>query len=355
MLDVLRGWRQTPIAYGQSQGEHAYLHAFKTYYHRLGYTFLDESHIQGTIGGSEAISMAMFATASPGDEILTFEPFYSNYNSFAAIHDVRLVPLPTNISDGFHLPTRGIIERAITRRTRAILICNPNNPTGTVYRREEIEMLVGIAKKHALFLLSDEAYREFVYDGRTHTSILSYMEDIPEKAILLDSVSKRYSLCGVRLGVLVTLHREIMDGVLRIAQGRLSAGYIDQAVAAILTDVPTEYMTKVRNEYELRRDELFEGLRGIPGVVLPKPEGAFYAIVGLPVADAEDFCRWLLTDFRDKNETVMLAPAAGFYATRDLGKNEVRIAYVLNRKSLRRSIDLLTRALQKYPREGRMF
>lgn len=348
MLDVLHTWRDNPIRYGQSQGDAAYLHAFVTYYHRLGYTFLDTPHIQATSGGSEAISMAMFAVAGAGEEILTFEPLYTNYNSYAAINDVRLVPIVTDISDGFHLPPEREIERAITNKTRAILLCNPNNPTGTVYRKDEVEMLVSLAKKHGLFLLSDEVYREFVYDGRTHTSILSYMEDLPEQAILLDSVSKRYSLCGARLGVLVSLNREIMDGVLRIAQGRLSTGFIDQAVAAKLTDVPKGYGRDVQKEYAKRRDILYEGLGRIPGVVIPKPEGAFYSIVGLPVADAEDFCRWLLTDFRDGNETVMLAPAAGFYATPGKGKNEVRIAYVLNTKAIRRCVELLDIAIARY-------
>lgn len=348
MIDVLRKWKDNPIRYGQSQGEPTFLEALLSYYYKLGFTFLKTEHLQATSGGSEAIAMAMFSVADQGEEILTFEPLYTNYNSYAAINGITLVAVSTDIKQGFHLPSRQAIEKKITKRTKAILYCNPNNPTGTVYTRDEMDMLIAIAKNHHLFLLSDEVYREYTYDGRRHISLLSYMRQIPELAILLDSVSKRYSLCGARLGVLVSLNKDIMAGVLRIAQGRLSAGFVDQAVAAKLTKVPTSYLKKVYVEYEKRRDALYEGLRSIPGVVIPKPEGAFYAIVGLPVKDSEDFCQWLLTDFCDNKETIMLAPAAGFYATPGLGKNEVRIAYVLKIEDLRRCIDLLRLALKQY-------
>lgn len=348
MLEVLRRWQANPIRYGQSQGEPDFLTALKTYYHRLGFLFIDIPHLQATSGGSEAISMAMFAVANPGEEILTFEPLYANYNSYAAINGVRLVPIPTEIKNGFHLPSRSVIEKKITKKTRAILYCNPNNPTGTVYTKGEIETLVALAKEKGLFLLADEVYREYTYDGRKQVSLFEYMKKIPKQAIVLDSMSKRYSLCGARLGVLISLNPEIMAGVLRIAQGRLSAGFIDQAVAAKLTEVPASYLKKVHDEYQKRRDVLYKGLRKISGVTIPKPEGAFYAIVGLPVADSEDFCQWLLTDFRDQNETVMLAPASGFYATPGRGKNEVRIAYVINQMSLARCVDLLRKALKQY-------
>lgn len=348
MLRVLRSWRRNPIGYALSQGEGEFIDALNTYYHRLGFRFLHADNIQVTVGGSEAISWAMFAICNPGEEIIVFEPFYTNYNSYAVVNGVRLVPILTTAKNGFHLPHRKEIEKKITRKTKAILICNPNNPTGTVYTKEEVEMLVAIAKKHRLFLLSDEVYREYAYDGRTSVSLLAYMKKIPRQAIVLDSMSKRYSLCGIRLGALVSLNEDIMAGVLRIGQGRLSAGLVDQAVAAKLTEVPASYLRGVREEYKKRRDVLYEGLRRIPGVVIPKPEGAFYTIVGLPVADAEDFCRWLLTDFRDYKETVMLAPAAGFYASKGRGKNEVRIAYVLNTNDLKRCIDILTKALVQY-------
>jgi aspartate aminotransferase len=350
MLDVLREWKTNPIRYGASQGEPVFLEALCSYYHTVGFPFIKTEHIQATSGGSEAISMAMFAVCDPGDEILTFEPLYTNYNSYAAINGVKLTPVPTVIETGFHLPDKKDIEKRITKKTKAILFCNPNNPTGTVYTKKEIDMLVLLAKKHGLFLLSDEVYREYTYDGRTHVSLLSYMKSIPRQAIVLDSMSKRYSLCGARLGALVSLNAGIMTGVLRMAQGRLSAGLVDQHVAAKLTAVPKKYLEDTYREYEKRRDVLYAGLTKIPGVTIPKPEGAFYAIVGLPVDDSEGFCRWLLTDFRDHNETVMLAPAAGFYATKGKGKNEVRIAYVLNTKDLRRCLELLRIALKVYNR-----
>lgn len=348
MLDVLKKWREDPIRYGQSQGEPVFLDALKTYYHKLGYKFVDIPHIQATSGGSEAISMAMFAITNPGDEILTFEPLYTNYNSYAAINNIKLVAIPTDIRTGFHLPPKKDIERHITKKTKAILYCNPNNPTGTVYTKAEVEMLVGLAKKYHLFILSDEVYREFTYDNKKQISLLKYMKDIPRQAIVLDSMSKRYSICGVRLGLLLSLNKEIMAGVLRIAQGRLSAGLVDQYIAAGLTRVPQKYHDDVHREYQKRRDVLYAGLKKIPGIILTKPEGAFYAIVGLPVGDAEKFCQWLLTDFRLDKATIMLAPAAGFYATPGMGKNEVRIAYVLNCADLKQCLKILAAALIKY-------
>jgi len=355
MLKALTSWDRDPISYSQSQGEPSFLLALKTYYHRFGFPFIEEKHIQVTTGGSEAVSMAMFSICNPGDEVIVFEPFYANYNTYAAVNGITLVPIPTKLENGFHLPERKIIEEKITNKTKAILICSPNNPTGTVYTKEEMDMLISIAKKYTLFLLSDEVYREFCYDGKRQVSLFSYMEEIPNQAIVLDSLSKRYSLCGARLGCLVSLNKEIMDGVLRIAQGRLSSGLIDQVMASKLTEVPSSYMKNVQAEYQKRRDVLFEELGKIKGIDLPpKPEGAFYAIVGLPVKDAEDFCKFLLTTFRDNNETVMLAPAAGFYASTSLstgatiGKNEVRIAYVLNTTAIKRSVEIITEALKQY-------
>jgi aspartate aminotransferase len=348
MLEVLKNWDKNPIGYDQSQGNPLFLSAMKTYYHRLGFSFITSSHIQVTSGGSEAIAMAMFAVCDAGDEILTFEPLYTNYNSYAVVTGITLRAIETSAGNGFHLPDREVIENAITKKTRAILICNPNNPTGTVYTKEEIEMLVSIAKKHGLFLLSDEVYREYTYDGRAHVSLFAYMQENPDLAIVLDSMSKRYSLCGARLGTLVTLNENVLKGVLAIAQGRLSSGFIDQMMAAKLTEVPDTYLEEVHDEYAKRRDVLYDGLRAIDGVVIPKPEGAFYTIVGLPVESAEDFAKWLLTDFRDNNETVMVAPAAGFYATPGKGKNEVRIAYVLNVDAIKRCIDILGKALVAY-------
>lgn len=348
MIEVLQNWKTNPIGYDQSQGNPVFIDALVSYYRGLGFSFIQSSHIQVTVGGSEAIAMALFATCEAGDEVLVFEPFYANYNSYAAVTGVKLVPVLTMIATAFHLSDRKQIEAKITKRTKAILFCNPNNPTGTVYTKREIDLLVAIAKKHKLFLLSDEVYREYTYDGRGHVSLLNYMKVIPHQAILLDSISKRYSACGLRLGTLVSLNTDIMVGVLRISQGRLSAGLIDQIVASKLTKVSRSWLNKTHAEFEKRRDVLYEGLKKIPGVTIPKPEGAFYAIVGLPVEDAEHFCQWLLTDFRDNNETFMLAPAGGFYTTQNLGKNQVRIAYVLNQKSLKRCIKLLENALAQY-------
>ncbi len=351
MLNVLTNWKDNPLRYGQTQGEVKFLEALKIYYHRLGFDFIDTTHIQVTSGGSEAISMAMFATTEIGDEVLTFEPLYTNYNSYAAINGVTLKAILTTADTGFHLPSKKDIENAITEKTKAILLCNPNNPTGTVYTKEEIETLITLAKKHNLFILSDEVYREYTYDGRVHVSLLSYMRDLPEQIIVLDSMSKRYSLCGVRLGNLVTLNKAVLAGVLAIAQGRLSAGFVDQEIAAKLVDVPQKYLDDVHAEYVKRRDVLYEGLKSIEGVVIPKPEGAFYTIVGLPVDDAEKFCQWLLTDFRHNNETLMLAPAAGFYATKGKGINQVRIAYVLNIEAISRCVELLAKALKAYEKK----
>lgn len=348
MLSVLTRWKQNPLGYGQSQGDRPLLDAFALYYKKLGYGCIGTENIQVTVGGSEAIAMALFAVCDPGDEVLVFEPFYANYASYAAVYGINCIPVTTSITNGFHLPSRKEIVRTITKKTKAILFCTPNNPTGTVYTQEELEMLGDIASEYNLFLVSDEVYREFVYEGKKPASILSLMERMPEHCILVDSLSKRYSACGIRIGALVTLHPEILSGVLRVAQGRLSAGLVDQAIAAAMGEVPSSYTQEVRSEYEQRRTILYNGLCSIPGVTASLPEGAFYIVAKLPISDAGDFCRFLLTDFSDKKETVMLAPAAGFYKTPGAGKQEVRIAYVLNRTKLIRAVELLKKALSLY-------
>ena len=347
-IKSLQNWKRNPISYGQSQGDPEFLEGLKNYYHKLGYPFIQIAHIQVTSGGSEAIGLTFFAVCEPGDEVLTFEPLYTNYNSYATIQGISLVPVLTKPDTGFHLPKKIEIEEKINKRTKAILICNPNNPTGTVYTRDEIEMLVKIAQKHGLFLIADEVYRDFVYDGNKHVSLLDYIEKMPNQIIVLDSMSKRYSLCGARLGMLISLNADLMAGILRIAQSRLSAGLIDQAMASHPMEVPSSFFKEVHKEYQNRRDILFEGLSKIPRVTLEKPEGAFYCIVGLPVLNAEDFCKWLLTDYRLHNETVMLAPASGFYSSLGKGKNEVRIAYVLKISSLKKAITILKNGLIKY-------
>lgn len=348
MLNVLKTWDKNPISYENSQGSPEFIKSLLTYYHALGHQFLKPENIQVTTGGSEALSMAFFGTCEPGDEILVFEPFFSAYNGHAAVHGIKLIAVPTSINNGFHLPDKKEIVKRISKRTKAILYCSPNNPTGTVYTQAEVKLLVGIAKEYNLFLMSDEVYREYVFDGKKQVSLLDYLSKIPQQGIVLDSLSKRYSLCGARLGALISLNPDLMSGALRMGQLRLSSGFIEQAMAAKLTEVPPNYISGVQAEYQRRRDTVYSGLKAIPGVVIPHPEGAFYIMVGLPIKDSEHFCSWLLTDFRDRSETVMLAPGPGFYATPELGKNEVRLAYVLNVKDLTRSVELIKLALDKY-------
>lgn len=350
MIDVLHTWKENPIGYAQSQGDPTFIEALIWYYHKLGHTFIKEEHIVSTVGGSEAIVMALFGICNSGDEVIVFEPFYSNYSSLAALTDVTFTAVPTTIESGFHLPAKQEIVKKITPKTKAILFCTPGNPTGTVYTKQEMEILVEIAKEHDLFLISDEVYREYIFQGAPeHTSILSYMEQLPDRLIMLDSLSKRYSLCGARLGVFISLNEELMKGVVKIAQSRLSGGIIDQLVGAALTEVPNQYMKDVNDEYEKRRDTIYNGLTSIKGVTMAKPEGAFYSMVALPVDDAEKFSIWLLEKYRSKdNATVMLAPGAGFYATPGRGVNEVRIAYVLNTNDLQTCIAILKDALEKY-------
>jgi len=348
MINAFKSWNKNPIAYSGSQGEENLISSLTWYYHRLGYKFIKQENIQVTLGGSEAILITFIAICDPGDEILVFEPTYPNYLSLAATANVKLLPVATTMKTGFHLPAQGEIEKRINRKTKGILICNPNNPTGTVYTKREIDTVVKIAKKHNLFLIVDEVYREFCYQGKEHISILSYMKYNPDKIILLDSLSKRYSLCGLRLGCLVTLNNHLADGILRIAQGRLSAGTVDQYIAAKLTQVPKKYFIDNIKEYQKRRDMVFNQLLKVEDINVYKPEGAFYMIVGLPVKNSEDFCRWLLTDFHLNHETVMLAPGAGFYISKNSGKNEIRIAYVINKEKLKTALKILVEGLKTY-------
>lgn len=348
MIDSLRNWNQNPIPYAPSGGTTEYLQALETYYHDLGFLFVQTKHILGTIAGSEGINMALFATCNPGDEVIVFEPFYSSYLTSAKLFGITLVPVETKITEGFHLPKQESIEEKMTSKTRAILFSNPANPTGVVYTKDEVEMLVAIAQKHDLYLLSDEVYREYIFVDRPHISILKYMQKLPEQAVLIDSLSKRYNLCGARLGALVTLNQGLYSGCLKYAMGRLSGGLIDQYIGAQLTRVPKMYTKNIQQEYRRRRDVLYEGLRDIPGVTVSQPEGAFYIMAELPVADAEAFCVWLLEKFRDNNETVMMAPGYGFYVDPVTGKHQVRLAYVLEIPKLKRAVELLKKALSQY-------
>ncbi len=334
------------IAYTPSGGTPEYLSALQGYYANLGLE-LSLGELLATTAGSEAILFAIFATTSDGDEALVCEPYYTNYNSYATMAGVRLVPLTTRGEDGFHLPPRDAWERALTPRTKLVLLCNPNNPTGTVLRREELEMVAEFCRDHGLFLISDEVYREFVYDGKTAISALS-LAGYEDQVILVDSLSKRFSACGIRLGCLATRNADVYQACLRMAQGRLSPPGLAQLMATGIPEIGPDYYAAVRTEYQARRDVLFDGLTQIPGVFLRKPEGAFYFVARLPIDDADEFARFLLADFEHQGTTVMVAPAPGFYATPGLGRDEVRIAYVLKREDLVRAVDAFAAGLAAY-------
>jgi aspartate aminotransferase len=334
------------LAYTPSGGTPECVASLQGYYRRHGIVLVSDE-IVVTTGGSEAILFAMTACAGEGDEALVTEPFYTNYMAFATMAGLRLVPLRARAEDGFHLPPIEEWSRALTPRTRLVLLCNPNNPTGTVYRREEVETIAAFCREHGLFLISDEVYREFTYDGRTATSAL-HLPDVEEIAVVVDSLSKRYSACGIRLGCVATRNRAVSDACLRMAQGRLSPPALAQLVALGASELGPDYAEGVVREYQARRDVLFEGLARLAGVFLRKPEGAFYFVARLPVEDSEDFASWLLTDFSLDGATVMVAPAPGFYATPGLGRDEVRIAYVLNTRDLEASVRILAHALPAY-------
>jgi aspartate aminotransferase len=334
------------FAYTPSAGTAECLDTLREYYRRLGIV-LEADQIIATTGGSEAILFAFMACANEGDEALVVEPFYTNYTAFATMAGLRLVPLRSRGEDGFHLPPVEEWRKALTPRTRLVLLCNPGNPTGTVYRRDEVEATLAFCRENGLFLVADEVYRELVYDGRSATSALS-LPGGDEATIVVDSLSKRYSACGIRLGCLVTRNKDVYTAALRMAQGRLSPPGLAQLVALGANDLGPDYAKGMVREYQARRDVLFEGLSRIPGVFLRKPEGAFYFVARLPVDDGEDFASWLLTDYAHEGATVMVAPAEGFYATPGLGKDEVRIAYVLDRRDLEASVRILAHAIPTY-------
>lgn len=350
MIDRLKAW-EGGIPYAHSQGDAELLEALTEYYHQAGYDWVTKADIQVTVGGSEALSMTMTAVADPGEEILLFEPFFPSYASLAMASGIKAVPVTTKIETGFHLPVEieKEIETKVNTKTKAILMTNPNNPTGTVYTRAEVERLIEIARKHDLWLLADEVYREFVFSDQASVSLLSYMDREPQRLVVLDSLSKRYSAPGLRLGTIVSKNRELMGGALRMAMARLSAGFIDQKAAAQLAKISQAELLEVRDEYQRRRDVIFEGLSAVEGVTITQPGGAFYCVAGLPVEDAEKFCAWLLTDFNLDGKTVMLAPMAGFYLSSGLGRQEVRIAYVVGEAKLKQAVEVLKRALAVYP------
>jgi aspartate aminotransferase len=334
------------LAYSPSAGTPEYLASLQQYYRKLGIS-LGIGELLATTGGSEAIQFALFACANPGDEALVIEPFYTNYRTFAMLAGVTLKPLVSRGEDGFHLPPPEAWEKAITPTTRLVILCNPSNPTGTVFTPEELQQVVQFCRKHNLFLVADEVYREFVYDGRQAVSTLT-LPGYEDLVVMVDSLSKRYSACGIRLGCLATRNGEVYQACLKMAQGRLSPPGLAQLAATGALELGPDYFEGIKREYQKRRDVLFEGLREIPGVFLRKPEGAFYFVARLPVADSEHFASWLLTDFQLEGATVMVAPANGFYVTPTLGLNEVRIAYVLKEEDLRQSVRILGAALRSY-------
>ena len=346
-LQAIRNFDEKVVKYSHSAGIESYRRKLAGYYRSVGID-IDWTQIMITTGGSEAILFAMMACFDPGDEIIIPEPFYANYNGFAAEAGVKVVPVTSYIEDGFALPPMEEIEQKITPRTKGIMVCNPNNPTGYLYSREELEALRDIVKKHDLFLFADEVYREFCYDGKEHFSVMN-LEGIEENVVLMDSVSKRYSSCGSRIGALITRNREVFDTALKFAQARLSPPTFGQVAAEASLDTPKEYFEEVYNEYIARRDYLVGALNRIDGVFTPVPGGAFYTIVRLPVDDADRFAQWILSDFSYEGATVMLAPASGFYATPGLGKDEVRIAYVLKIDDLKHAVKVLEEALKVYP------
>jgi aspartate aminotransferase len=336
------------LEYSPSSGTPEFLQSLQRYYEkRLGLK-LDVDQILATTGGSEAILFAFIACANEGDDVLVVEPFYANYSAFATMAGVNLVPVTSRGRDGFHLPPRAVFERALTPKTRIVILCNPNNPTGTVYTRAELDAVADFCRENGLFLISDEVYREFVYDGRRAISALE-IDNADDFVIVVDSLSKRYSACGIRLGALVTRNAEVYDAALRMAQGRLSPPGLAQFIAVGAESLGDDYTRDVVAEYQRRRDVLYEGLHTIDGVFLEKPEGAFYCMAQLPVDDADAFAAWLLTDFVHDGATIMVAPGSGFYVS-ERGRSEVRIAYVLKEDDLRQSIELLREALTRYRR-----
>ena len=346
-LDAIRHFDQKVIEYSHSAGNESYRKKLVGYYQGIGID-INHNDIIITTGGSEAIIFAMMCCMNPGDEIIIPEPFYTNYNGFAVQAGVKVIPITSSIATGFALPPISDFEKAITPHTKAIMICNPNNPTGYLYSQQEIEQLRELVLKYDLYLFADEVYREFCYDGNTHFSVMR-LKGIENNVILMDSVSKRYSECGVRIGAMISKNKEIMSAALKFGQARLSPPLLGQVAGEASLDTPDDYFTEVYDEYIARRNYVINALNNIEGVVAPMPKGAFYTIIGLPIDDSDKFCQWLLEDFNYNGETVMLAPATGFYATPGLGKNEVRIAYVLKIDDLKHAVKCLEEALKVYP------
>jgi aspartate aminotransferase len=346
-LEAVKGSNLRVLEYSPSAGFASYRKGLASYYQGIGLN-VEANDVIVTTGGSEALSFAMGSMLDPGDEVIIPEPYYANYFGFAQALGAKVVSVPSSIESGFALPPISALEAVITPRTKAVLVCNPGNPTGYVYRRDELEALRDMALKHDLFVIADEVYREFVYDGAEAISVLS-LAGLEQHAVLIDSVSKRYSMCGARIGCMVSKNAELMGTALKFAQARLSPPTYEQIAAEAALATPASYFEAVNAEYRARRDTLVKRLNAIPGVFCPTPRGAFYAVAQLPVDDAEAFCRWMLEEFAHQGETVMMAPAAGFYAARSLGKQQVRLAYVLKQSDLERAMDVLEHGLAAYP------
>lgn len=346
-LDAVKNMDRKVIEYSHSAGFESYREKLAAYYQKTGIN-VNKEDIIITTGGSEALIFGFMTTCNPGDEVIIPEPFYANYNGFAVTAGLTVVPVTASIETGFALPPVEEIEKKITSKTKAIVICNPGNPTGYLYSKAELEQLRDIVKKHDLFLFADEVYREFCYDGAVPFSVMN-LEGIENNVIMIDSVSKRYSMCGARIGALISKNTEVMSAALKFGQARLSPPTIDQIASEAALETPQSYFDAVVDEYVERRNIMVDGLNAIPGVFCPKPSGAFYCVAKFPVDDAEKFCQWLLEDFEFEGQTVMMAPANGFYATKGAGQNEARIAYVLNKESLKKAVICLEEALKVYP------
>ncbi len=346
-LDAVKNNKIETLSYARSEGSETYREKLANYYtkHQIHVT---ANNIVATTGGSEALLFTIGSITDPGDEIIIPEPFYANYNGFSTASGVKVVPVISKIEDNFALPKIEDFEKLITKKTKAILICNPGNPTGYMYSKDEIEKLKQVVLKHDLFLIADEVYREFAYDGLTHTSVMS-LDGLTENSIVIDSVSKRYSMCGARIGCIVSKNKAFIATAIKFAQARLSPPTYALLASEAALDTPQSYFDDVKTEYVERRNTLVTELEKIEGIKVAKPKGAFYCVAELPVTDTDDFAKWLLEDFNLNNETVMVAPASGFYSTKGEGKNQIRMAYVLNKSDLIRAVEILKVALKQYP------
>jgi aspartate aminotransferase len=346
VLDAFHAYNEPVIGYGPSQGFLELRQAITRYFGTYGIP-LGADDIIVTTGGSEAIHFAFSVVGDPGDDILIPEPYYTNYNGFASFASVGIVPIPLDVEDGFRLPPEEDIEARLTPRTKAVVLCSPNNPTGTVYSPEELARVVRLAVKHDLFLIGDEVYKEFIYDGLVHKSLLEF-EGARDRVIVVDSISKRFSCCGARIGAIISRNKDVMQAVLKFGQARLCPPSVEQIGALAAYNMGRGYFGPILKEYQKRRDILFEGLKDVPGIVIRRPEGAFYIIARLPVKDAEHFTVWMLSEFALDGKTVMFAPAEGFYGTPGRGRDEVRMAYVLNEHDLRDSVRIFKAGLERY-------